>query len=159
VTDADLGACNGVVHLLDAALQPCCTSVFEQLPQFSIVKIQPSYFDGYRQQAAPTNDDGSNRRLYEEAVVDLLLVRRAEGAKGGGWRWARGFGAGLGAVARRRQLAFAAFARAGWPAAGARGRGCRVSVCPRARGRVGVVCGAPERERERVCVDVCAGVC
>jgi hypothetical protein len=72
------------VHLIDAALQPCCTSVFEQLPQFSIVKIQPSYFDGYQQQAPPTNEDASNRRLFEEGVVDLLLVRRQRGAGGAG---------------------------------------------------------------------------
>lgn len=71
---SDIAACNSVVHLIDAALQPCCTSVFEQLPQFSIVKIQPSYFDGFRRQDPPANDDGSNRRLFEEAMVDLMLV-------------------------------------------------------------------------------------
>ena len=44
-------------------------------PKFSIVKIQPSYFDGFKAEAAPGNDDGSNRRLWEESMVDLLLVR------------------------------------------------------------------------------------
>jgi hypothetical protein len=39
------------------------------------VKIQPSYFDGYQLQEPPTNDDGSNRRLFEEGLVDLMLVR------------------------------------------------------------------------------------
>jgi len=53
--------------------------VFEQLPQFSIVKIQPSYFDGYQLQEPPTNDDGSNRRLFEEGMVDLLLVGGSRG--------------------------------------------------------------------------------
>lgn len=67
-------------------------------PQFSIVKIQPSYFDGFRQQDPPTNDDGSNRRLFEEAAVDLMLVRAADrrlvaegapclGARCGGALW------------------------------------------------------------------------
>lgn len=74
VTRGDLEACNSIVHLVDRALQPCCTSLFEQLPVFSLVKIQPSYFDGYAPQKPVENADSFNRRLYEEAMVDFLLV-------------------------------------------------------------------------------------
>jgi hypothetical protein len=74
ITRGDLEACNSIVHLVDRALQPCCTSLFEQLPVFSLVKIQPSYFDGYAPQKPVENADSFNRRLYEEAMVDFLLV-------------------------------------------------------------------------------------
>jgi uncharacterized surface protein with fasciclin (FAS1) repeats len=74
VTSQPYAACNSVVYLLDTALQPCCTSLFEQLSQFSIVKIQPSYFDGYKKQPPPENNDGANRRIFEEQMMDLILV-------------------------------------------------------------------------------------
>lgn len=79
IVSGDHAACNSVVHLLDGALQPCCSSLFSQaqLGQFSIVQIQPSYFDGFNAQPPPDNSDASNRRLFEEALVDLLLVRAA----------------------------------------------------------------------------------
>jgi uncharacterized surface protein with fasciclin (FAS1) repeats len=77
VTRGDLDACNSMVHLVDRALQPCCTSLFEQLPVFSVVKIQPSYFDGYAVQEPVVNSDAFNRRLFEEAMVDFLLVSSA----------------------------------------------------------------------------------
>uniref|UniRef100_A0A383VJW9 FAS1 domain-containing protein n=1 Tax=Tetradesmus obliquus TaxID=3088 RepID=A0A383VJW9_TETOB len=73
VVRGDLDACNSIVHLVDRALQPCCTSLFEQLPVFSLVKIQPSYFDGYAAQEPVGNADNFNRRLFEEAMVDFLL--------------------------------------------------------------------------------------
>ena len=79
VTSTPYAACNSVVYLLDTALQPCCTSLFEQLSQFSIVKIQPSYFDGYKQQPPPANNDGANRRIFEEQMVDLILVSSKDG--------------------------------------------------------------------------------
>ncbi|KAF6253389.1 hypothetical protein COO60DRAFT_424508 [Scenedesmus sp. NREL 46B-D3] len=73
VTQGDMEACNSIVHLVDRALQPCCTSLFEQLPVFSLVKIQPSYFDGYAAQEPVGDSDSFNRRLFEEAMVDFLL--------------------------------------------------------------------------------------
>jgi hypothetical protein len=148
VVAGDIAACNAVVHLIDTALQPCCSSLYEIVGQFSIVQVSgwhpalllallgqcsscsgragcrpcslpsdpscpmdkgwlqasaqqarapashlparcwspaahllrptpqitPSYFDGYKPQAPPKNDDGSNRRLFEEQLLDMLLV-------------------------------------------------------------------------------------
>ena len=74
VSGGDLVACNSLVHLLDAALPPCCTSLYVALPRFSVVTITPSYFAGFVTAPLP-NDDSSNRRLFEEAMIDLLLVR------------------------------------------------------------------------------------
>lgn len=76
-TVGDLAACNSVVHLLDNALQPCCVSLFEELPKFSIVKIQPNVFDGYRAPEPIGNTDAFNRRVFEEAIVDRVLVSAA----------------------------------------------------------------------------------
>lgn len=75
VTAGDIPACNSVVHLLDGALQPCCTSLYEMLGEFSIVQITPSYFDGYKKPAPAENTDAFNRRLFEEQLLDMLLVR------------------------------------------------------------------------------------
>lgn len=77
ITTGDLAACNSVVHLMGSALQPCCVSLFNELEKFSIVKIQPSYFEGYAQQEPIQNTDGFNRRAFEEALVDFLLVSTA----------------------------------------------------------------------------------
>jgi hypothetical protein len=74
VTRANIPACSSVVHLLDAALQPCCSSLYELLPQFSVVQLQPSYFDGFKPIPPPNNADADNRRIFEDALVELLLV-------------------------------------------------------------------------------------
>lgn len=76
VTRANIPACSSVVHLLDSALQPCCSSLYELLPQFSVVKLQPSYFDGFKPIPSPGNTDADNRRIFEDAMVELLLVSR-----------------------------------------------------------------------------------
>lgn len=39
VVTGDLAACNSIVHLVDAVLQPCCTSLYEMVGQFSIVQV------------------------------------------------------------------------------------------------------------------------
>lgn len=73
ISSGDLAACNSIVHLADQALQPCCVSLFEEMHHFSIVKIQPSVFEGYKAEETAGNSDESNRQLFEEAMVDLVL--------------------------------------------------------------------------------------
>jgi uncharacterized surface protein with fasciclin (FAS1) repeats len=73
VVQPDLVACNSVVHLIDRVLDPCCRSLWEQLPQLSVVSLTPSYFDGFKAPPPPGNDDASNRRIFEEQLLDSLL--------------------------------------------------------------------------------------
>lgn len=40
----------------------------------AVLQITPSYFDGYKPQAPPENTDDFNRRLFEEQLLDMLLV-------------------------------------------------------------------------------------
>lgn len=75
VSPGNIKACNSVVHLIDRALQPCCTSMYDFLGNFSIVQIQPSFFDGFAPLEPIQSVDRFNRRLFEEAAVDFLLVR------------------------------------------------------------------------------------
>eukprot|EP00878_Enallax_costatus_P017512 GHUV01018395.1.p1 GENE.GHUV01018395.1~~GHUV01018395.1.p1 ORF type:complete len:417 (+),score=80.80 GHUV01018395.1:1064-2314(+) len=76
ITQGDIMACNSVVHLLDHALQPCCTSMYEFLGAFSIAQIQPSFFTGYAPLEPVQSTDSFNRRLFEEAAVDFLLYAK-----------------------------------------------------------------------------------
>ncbi len=62
------------MHLLDTALRPCCTSLYEQLPQFSVVQITPTYFDNYKPPPPLENTESFNRRIFEEQMLDMLLV-------------------------------------------------------------------------------------
>jgi uncharacterized surface protein with fasciclin (FAS1) repeats len=73
VVKADVVACNSVVHFVDRVLDPCCRSLWEQLPSLSVVTLTPSYFDGFKAPPPPGNDDASNRRIFEEQLLDSLL--------------------------------------------------------------------------------------
>jgi uncharacterized surface protein with fasciclin (FAS1) repeats len=73
VVKADVVACNSVVHMIDRVLDPCCRSLWEQLPSLSVVSLTPSYFDGFKAPPPPGNDDASNRRIFEEQLLDSLL--------------------------------------------------------------------------------------